>query len=45
MQTQKKEKDGGSNNNSPNLNILKKEIKAVQLVEDANDIKSKSGSQ
>jgi hypothetical protein len=45
MQTQKKEKEMNMNtlNNSPNLNILKKEIKSVQLVEEDKETK-KNGS-
>ena len=41
MQTQKKEKEMNMNtpNNSPNLNILKKEIKSVQLVEEDKETK------
>mgnify|MGYP006873129813 CR=1 FL=1 len=41
MQTQKKEKETNMNtlNNSPNINILKKEIKSVQLVEEDKETK------
>jgi len=39
IQTQKKEKDINSLNNSPNNNILKKMTKSVKLVEDDNELK------
>ena len=44
MQTQKKEKDINSLDNSPDKNILKKMAKSVKLVEDDNDIKNKNVS-
>ena len=44
MQTQKKEKDINSLDNSPDKNIFKKMVKSVKLVEDDNDIKNKNVS-
>ena len=42
MPTQKKEKDINYMNNSPNNNILKKEAKSAQLVEEDNENKNKN---